>query len=346
MPETPTPELLSHWPALAGTTPRPFGTGLINGTFLAEGPLGKFVLQRLHRVFSGVVNEDIDALTRHLFAKRLLTPRLVPTGDGKLWVDDAEGRAWRVLTHVEGVSVDAIEWPGRAREAGRLVARFHAALADFQHEYRHVRAGVHDTPRHLAALEGALADHRAHRLYDRVAPAAEQLLAAARKLPDLSGHPRRHAHGDLKISNLLFDKDQNGLALVDLDTIGLMPWPHEMGDALRSWCNPAGEDSVENELDVGTFEAAVQGYAEAGRALTPRDDHERLVDGLETICLELSARFLADALNEAYFGWNSAKYAGRGEHNLVRGLGQASLGRSVARRRGELVRTVSEAFAG
>ena len=131
---------------------------------------------------------------------------------------------------------------------------------------------------------------------------------------------------------------------MDLDTIGLMPWPHEMGDALRSWCNPAGEDHTESELEIGSFEAAVEGYAESARDLTPREDRERLVDGLETICLELSARFLADALNEAYFGWNASQYATRGEHNLVRAQGQWSLGRSVARQRSTLVRTVEMAF--
>lgn len=345
MSDTPTPALLARWRALAGGRARPFGTGLINRTFLVEARAGRFVLQKLHPVFAGVVNEDIDAVTAHLQAKGLVTPRPVRTDDGALWVDGPDGRPWRVLSYVEGTSVDAVDTPARAREAGQLVARFHTALADLVYDYHHVRGSVHDTRRHLDTLSRALDGHRAHRLYDRVAPVAEELLTASRALPDFSALPRRHAHGDLKISNVLFDAQARGLCLVDLDTLGRMPWPHELGDALRSWCNPAGEDVFRNVLDPAIFRAAVEGYAALGRAAITRAESDLLVSGLSTICLELAARFLADALEESYFGWNPGNYATRGDHNLVRALGQWSLHQSVEERRGELERTTREAFS-
>ena len=47
--------------------------------------------------------------------------------------------------------------------------------------------------------------------------------------------------------------------------------------------------------------------------------------GVEWVSLELAARFAADALAESYFGWNAARFPGRGEHNLVRARGQWSL---------------------
>jgi len=50
--------------------------------------------------------------------------------------------------------------------------------------------------------------------------------------------------------------------------------------------------------------------------------------------LELSARFLADALYESYFGWEPERYPGRGEHNLTRGRAMWSLYRDVMRKRG------------
>ena len=51
-------------------------------------------------------------------------------------------------------------------------------------------------------------------------------------------------HGDPKISNLMFARDSDrGLCLIDLDTLGPMPIALELGDALRSWCNPAAEDA-------------------------------------------------------------------------------------------------------
>jgi Ser/Thr protein kinase RdoA (MazF antagonist) len=340
------PALLQRWPGFDAAAIRRFGTGLINGTFLVETGGDRFVLQQLHPIFAGSVNRDLDAVTRHLAAKGLVTPRLVPASDGTLWADDGEGRSWRVLTFVDGESVDAVEGPARAFEAGRLVARFHAALTDLDHDYVHVRAGVHDTARHLQTLEAALEQHRDHRLYDRVAPVAEALLEASRVRPDFGALPRRHAHGDLKISNLMFGADRRGLCLVDLDTLGRMPWPHELGDALRSWCNPAGEDATDNRIDPALFEAAVRGYASEGRGAVGPNERELLVAGVATIALELSARFLADALKESYFGWNPARFASRGEHNLVRGLGQWSLARSVESGRAGLERQVRSAFDG
>lgn len=341
----PPESILSHWEPLTGGLFRPFGNGLINSTFLVEGNGQRFVLQRLHPVFAGSVNEDIDAVTTHLAAQGLVTPRVVATREGRLWQEDADGRPWRVLTFVDGASVEKVDGPLRARHAGRLLGRFHSALTGFEWQYRHVRSGVHDTCKHLETLRLALTEHSSHRLFDSVAPLAERLLARAETLPDLSSLPLRHVHGDPKIANMLFDAYGEGVCLVDLDTVGLMPWPHELGDALRSWCNPGGEDSTANTLSPDLFQASVEGYAAASDGMLTRAELERLVDGVAVICLELAARFLADALNESYFGWNPTLFASRGEHNLIRALGQWSLHESVEAQRGTLERIATQAFA-
>jgi Ser/Thr protein kinase RdoA (MazF antagonist) len=222
-----------------------------------------------------------------------------------------------------------------AREAGCLVGGFHAALDGFDYRYRSGRSNVHDTPAHLRRLGQALERHGDHRLYDLVSPLAERLLHEAEGLVELGSLPLRHAHGDLKISNLLFDESGRGLCLIDLDTLTLMHWPLEMGDALRSWCNPATEEQPAARLDLTLFEAAIGGYREGAGDLAAAPEWEALVPGLTRICLELAARFLADALNESYFGWDSKMYPGRGEHNLARGQAMWVLYRDVAEKRAE-----------
>lgn len=334
--------VLARWSRFATASVRPFGTGLINKTFLVEaappdGGGASAIFQRLHPVFAGTVNEDIDAVTRHLESKGLTTTRIVPADDGALFVDDPlSGRPWRALTFVDGHSVDRIDSPARAFAGGALVATFHRAVADLSHQYRHVRAGVHDTNKHLAKLARALEEHPEHRLFPVVAPLAQAILAAGRALPDLSALPARHSHGDLKISNVLFDARGLGICLIDLDTLGQMPWPFEMGDALRSWTNSQGEDVAQAHVDIDIFRAAIEGYASAAPSFVTPAERDALVDGLVTICVELSARFLADALQENYFGWNESKYATRGEHNLLRARGQWALAQSADARRDEL----------
>ncbi|MBI5548917.1 MAG: phosphotransferase [Deltaproteobacteria bacterium] len=338
-------QVLSRYRDLADQPHRRFGTGLDNRTFRVEGRGGPVIVQRLHPVFAGTVNEDIEAVTAHLSSKGLVTPRPVRCDDGALWVEGADERPWRALSCIEGESFDRILSPAHAREAGRLVARFHLAVADLAHTYRHVRVGVHDTAKHLAGLRRALQDHPGHRLHGEVAALAARLFAEAERLPDLSRMPARHAHGDLKISNVLFREDR-AVCLVDLDTLGLMSWPLEMGDALRSWCNSNGEDVHEATVDSAIFEAALEGYGEIARpaAFPSREEALALVDGLATICLELAARFLADALAETYFGFDASRFPARGEHNLLRGRGQWALFQSVARARPELEASVLRAL--
>jgi Ser/Thr protein kinase RdoA (MazF antagonist) len=337
--------VLAHWRDLAGQPVSVQSGGLINRTFRVDGRCGAVIVQRLHPVFGGIVNEDIDAITAHLESKGLATPRPVRTDAGALWVDDEAGGVWRALTFVEGQAFDRISSPDMAQQAGKLVAKFHLAIADLDHEYRHVRSGVHETRRHFDFLRAALVEHSGHRLFEHVAPLAERIWNVAEKLPDLSRLSRRHAHGDLKISNLLF-RDGVGHCLVDLDTLGRMIWPFEMGDALRSWTNPNGEDQRGSAVNVETFAAALSGYGDVARdvALVSEEESEALVVGLGTICIILSSRFLADALHERYFGYDPRRFSAPGEQNLLRGQGQISIFESVEAHRSQLESIVRRAF--
>ena len=97
-------------------------------------------------------------------------------------------------------------------------------------------------------------------------------------------------------------------------------------------------------MDAAILAAALTGYASSARGLLRDDERASIVPGLITICLELSARFLADALNESYFGWDATRFATRGEHNLVRARGQWALGRRALAQRAVLDAEVVRAF--
>ncbi len=313
---------LAAWPQLAGRVARPLDDGLINDTFaVGEPPVA--VVQRQHPAFAPEVNIDIDAVTARLADRGLLTPRVLRTAAGELWHVDADGRAWRALSWVPGRTIHTVESPAIAREAGAMVARWHAALEDFDYTFVFSRPGAHDTERHMAALRAAVDAHPGHRLADTVRRLADAILADwARWDGDLDG-PATMTHGDLKISNLRFDDAGRALCLLDLDTMGRLPLDVELGDAWRSWCNPRGEDTAEPEFSVDVFEASAAGYL-SERPL-PAELRESLAGGVERICLELAARFAADALNERYFGWSRAVAPTRGDHNLLRAAGQHRL---------------------
>jgi len=331
---------------LADAEVRPFGTGLINETYLVSSADGQFVLQRLNSVFDPTVNLDIDALTRHLEHRGMMTLRLLPSGpDNALWVTH-EGRHWRLASYVPGVCLDRLENADQAYQAGRLLGRFHNEVLDFELELHAERLGVHDTGRHLAALEAALDECVGHRYYDDIAPLAERVLIRATSLPILAGMRDRLVHGDPKISNLVFDADSGeGVSMIDLDTLAHMPVALELGDAMRSWCNPRGEDESAGHFRLDYFAAAMQGYGEEASARLERAEWEAFVPAATTIMVELAARFTRDALRESYFGWNAAKFPDRSTHNQVRARGQLSLCDSLLSQSREAHAVVQRAFS-
>ena len=157
--------------------------------------------------------------------------------------------------------------------------------------------------------------------------------------------PRRHGHGDLKISNLLLAAlaPARGAALVDLDTLGLQTLAFELGDAMRSWCNPRGEDAGAVGFDLAIFAAAIAGWAEVAGGLYAADERRAIVTGLETVCVELAARFAADVFDDRYFGWDPVRFPSRRAHNLVRARGQLALAAAVRAVRADALAIVAAA---
>jgi Ser/Thr protein kinase RdoA (MazF antagonist) len=342
-PALPPTEVLESY-GLDGAIVQPLGAGLINRSWLVQEPGGgRFVLQAVNPMFPPAIHEDIAAVTSHLCTKGVPSPRLVPSR-GRLWVEHGD-RIWRLLTYVEGLSREAIDRPSQAEEAGRALARFHTSVADLQHVFKNTRLGVHDTAKHLAALRGVMVEHSDHRRYAEVAALAEQVFALARDLPAFLPAPDRIVHGDPKISNIVFDAASGeARCLVDLDTLTRMPVALELGDAFRSWCNPAGEDASDATFSLPLFDAAVRGYAERAALWLEPNEWRAIPAATYTIAVELAARFCADALVERYFAWDSRRYADASSHNQARTRGQLAVAAAAARLRDALDATVARAF--
>ena len=321
----------------------PLGRGLINETHLVTGTAAPLVLQQVSPIFDPAIHHNIEAVTSRLAAAGLATPRLRPTRDGQLWADLGTHGVWRLMTHVAGTSFDVAQSTAQAAAAGALVARFHGALADLDHDFVGRRLGVHDTAAHLARLKHAVAQHRGHRLHAAVVRLADDIQTAQRKLPPLPDLEPRPCHGDLKLNNLRFAGPEppasaQAICLIDLDTLGPMSLAHELGDAWRSWCNRAGENATEAHFDLAIFAASWEGYRRHGGDQLDRAEREGLLLGVDWICLELSARFATDALEERYFGWDPQRHQTRGDHNLERARGQLALHRAAVHSRPERAR--------
>lgn len=323
----------------------PIHVGNINRSFLiTTDDSHRFVLQRVNPMFPPSIHEDIEAVTRHLEAKGLRTPHLEPTPGGELYIVE-NGACWRLFSHVPGSTHDTVADEAAAFEAGGLLARFHKALLDLDYEFRSLRPPVHDTARHMDTLRAALAGHQDHPHRAGVLPLAGDILELSEGLPALPAVKERKVHGDPKINNVLFeDATGHALCLVDLDTLGNMPLYLELGDAFRSWCNPAGEDSRQGYFSLSLFQAAVQGYASEAAEFILEEEWRAIVPATYRIYIELASRFCADILNESYFNWDPRRFGSHGEHNEIRALSQLQAARSLRDQYERAEKIVERAF--
>jgi len=330
-----TPEqALAHWNRPGPPRPAP-DAGLINRTWwVGAGEPPSAVLQWVNPIFDPTIHLDVAAVTERLEARGVPAPSLLPTRRGDLWLADDPG-CWRLSTYLPGRTLHRLEGPAHAAEAGAFVGRFHAALSGWNYEFQAPRREIHDTPARMAELETALTEETDHPLATAAGAVGAEILDRWQSWDGELDLPRRPCHGDLKVSNLRFDDESRAVGVLDLDTVGPQALACEMGDAWRSWCNPAGEDDPEKaHLDLDLFTAAARAWLAQAPPLEPVE-RRSLVPGIERICLELAARFCADALRNSYFRENRQRHPSPGAHNLLRARGQLALARSARELRGE-----------
>jgi Ser/Thr protein kinase RdoA (MazF antagonist) len=345
-PTPPVPATVVAAFALDPATLEPAPSGLINRTWFArrDARAEPCVVQRVNAVFPPETQHDIEAVTRHLERKGLVTPRLIRTRGGALWIE-ADGATWRALTFVDGLTFHAVERGSLVYEAGRALGAFHVALGDLEYTFVGARAHVHDTDRHLEALGATLRESGGHRHYAGIAHLAAEVLECAEGIETQAPLPARIVHGDPKISNVVFDRGgERALCLIDLDTVARMPVMFELGDALRSWCNPAPEDSPAPHFSLALAAAALEGYAAGSEGLLEEAEWRAIAGAPYRIAVELAARFCRDALTESYFAWDATRYASASEHHQARTRSQLDLARDLERQSGALAALVEHAF--
>lgn len=313
-----------------------FERGHIHDTWIGtyeddNGAQRRFLHQHLNRQVFGDIDGlmcNIERITQHLAAMRsessmLQTLELVRTRDGASYLNDAFGQTWRTYVFIENTqSHDRCAGPEQAHEAARVFAEFQRALSELDTD------GICETiprffssPYRLQQLGAAVREDLAKRVTHCRAELdfVDQRCELVTRMEDAlrSGTLRRRViHGDTKLNNILFDRD-NGrpVAVVDLDTC--MPGYafYDFGDLVRFTAARSAEDEVDL-AEVGTdreiFRAIVDGWLAGSEALT---HYERtlLPVSARLVTLTVGIRFLADYIaGDVYFK------TARPEHNLDR----------------------------
>ena len=181
----------------------------------------------------------------------------------------------------------------------------------------------HDPGRRLDALRTSVAADPCGRAAS-VADEIEVALAAAplaEQAAELEARvPRRVAHNDAKLDNVLFRAGE-AVCLVDLDTIMPGAWFWDIGDLIRTVANPGQEDDPEHAtVDLTLHEAVLRGYCDgAGGVLEPSERDALDVAGA-IVTFEQAVRFLTDWLDGDVYYRTS-----RPDQNLDRARAQLRL---------------------
>jgi Ser/Thr protein kinase RdoA (MazF antagonist) len=330
---------------------RRYGSGNVHDTFLVTADRAaepQFILQRLNtRVFRRpeLLMRNLRTCTEYLQerlpatlpgpGRRWETPRALPAREGRDHFIDPEGSYWRALSFIAAArSVDIIENLEQAKEVGYALGMFHHLLSGLPPDrLADTLPGFHVTPGYLRHYDEVLAQQGPG--LSPEAAYASRFISERRSWAGVLEEARaqgrlclRPIHGDPKVNNVMLDcATGEAVALVDLDTVKPGLVHYDIGDCLRSGCNPLGEETeqwqaVRFDLDLGR--AILQGYlARAGDSLTGAD-YDLLFDAIRLIAFELGLRFFTD-----YLAGNLYFKAGHREHNLARALVQFRLTESI-----------------
>ena len=334
---------------LAGTqcTVTPFGSGLINHTWRVTDSEDKtYILQQLNAtVFPQPfrIAENISRLSDYLQAQHpgYIFPGQVHTLQGPALWHDGRKAYYRLMPFIgPSVAYDVVESPEQAYEAAKQFGRFTRLLSDFPTNDLHITLeGFHDLGARYVQFENALQQGNPARIENATQAIAQ--IKAQRSLADAYDQIRhdrefrlRVTHHDTKISNVLFDPENKGLCVIDLDTVMPGYFISDLGDMLRTYLSPVSEE----EKDLGKiqvreayFMAVIKGYVSEMRESLTDTERRHLVYAGQFMTYMQALRFLTDYLhNDRYYG---ARYEG---HNLVRAQNQLELLRQLTERETEL----------
>ncbi len=310
-----------------------YGNGLINTTWIITDKHQKYILQRINRkVFADpeLIDENIQTLHEHLLEYRtdhsIIMPLVSQTGKTMVSCENEYYRLFKFIpsrTYLVATSADV------AFEAAKQFGKFTKSLSNFNtDELYEPIPHFHDLNLRYTQFLQAIKSGDKNRIHK-----AEKIIESLKghkiivdAYNDIIQNPsfkKRVTHHDTKISNVLFDEDNKGIAVIDLDTTMPGYFISDVGDMLRTYLAAVSEEEINFdliEIRDEYFKAIAQGYlSEMKEGLSAEEVNAFVYAGKFMIYMQ-ALRFITDYLNnDIYY---AAKYP---EHNYNRAQNQLRL---------------------
>jgi len=331
----------------------PLGSGLINSTWRIDTPSQRYILQKINRqVFKRPdwIAENIrnvsDFLSSHFPGYYLPAP--MRTLSGKDLFRGSDGEFYRMFPFVEGsVTLESVSSSQQAYEAAKKFGEFTRLMSQFDASVLHITLpDFHNLAlrydQFVRSLDtgnpGRVA--RSANLVDFIR-ANEPIVERYRDILSNAAFRLRVTHHDTKISNILFDKENHGICIIDLDT--LMPgyFISDVGDMFRTYLSPVTEEEKDFSgihIRESYFKAIHDGYlGEMKNILSKQEKDHFIYSGKFMIYMQM-IRFLTDYfLGDRYY---TVRYE---DQNFVRAGNQAVLLEKLIEAEPRLARLMQDA---
>lgn len=313
----------------------PLGSGLIHQTWLVKsGATGAYVLQEVNSsVFKKPedIAANMDLLDLHLreFHPAYFLPLPIKTLTGEPFVQ-LKGETFRMSQFVKNSQAfTRCETPQQAYEAALQFGKFTATFSNLNAELlRLTIPGFHDLSHRWVQFQDAIQNGNSERL-DKNRSEVDLLLnrydivEAYESIKADPGFKKHVIHHDTKISNILFDHQDKGICVIDLDTVMPGYFISDLGDMMRTYLSPADEEEKDFSkiyIRKDYVEAILKGYLEKMSGCLSKKEMQFCFYSGEFMIYMQALRFMTDHLNnDRYYG---ARYE---DHNLIRALNQICL---------------------
>ena len=345
--------------AISGTVSeiKPLGEGLINDTYkvlTAEENQPDYVLQRVnHMVFPDVdmVMRNIAAVTSHIRKKlkekgeddidrKVLTFIPLKDDSNKLYAL-VDGKYWRIMVFIPNAITKQAVNAESSRAAGKAFGNFQAMLADIPVQLGETIKDFHNMEFRLQQLRevvkadpvGRVSEPQVQEVLRQIDARADEMCKAERMGRE-GILPKRVCHCDTKVNNMMFDKNDNVLCVIDLDTVMPNFIFSDYGDFLRTGANVVAEDCPDMDkvqFNIEIFKAFTEGYLSSASSFLTRVEIENLPYAVKLFPYMQCVRFLWDYLSGDKY-WK-CQYP---EHNFVRSNNQLHLLLSIEAHEAEM----------
>ena len=288
--------------------------GLINQTFviwIEEEKIKKYILQSVNtNVFKqyNLTLENIIKIKKSISKSSF--PYQFPTPIDNKYIHRGN-KVWRLIPYVENsVCFEKNIDTNLSYEAAKCLGNFYCSLQEFDAQNLHLTIpNFHNASNRYNQFIDAISTAKQERvsesvlLIENIQKEKKTLI----KFDDLNKTlPKRVCHFDMKISNFLFDVNTNKVkALIDFDT--LMPGTvlSDIGDMIRAYSNPLGEESSDFKnvkADKEITNLILSAFLEGAESVLTEKEKSCLLFAGEALALLQCIRFLTDYLkNDIYY---------------------------------------------